>query len=123
MRRESGALAVCEPMKLAAPPMTDHPEQPTGEPSGEGRRGIPEARRAKLARIAELGHDPWGQRFDDRQWIADIRGLASQITFRKADGADIVLPPLETDDERAGFRQWVADQGAGEMHGPQVRAA
>jgi lysyl-tRNA synthetase class 2 len=110
-------------MKLAAPTMTDQPQDPAGESSDEGRRAFLEARRAKLARIAELGRDPWGQRFDDRQWIADIRGLAGQIAYRKADGATVVLPALDTDDQRAAFRQWLADQGAGEMHGPTVRAA
>jgi lysyl-tRNA synthetase class 2 len=32
-------------------------------------------RRAKLAAIANLGVDPWGQRFDGRQLIGDIRQL------------------------------------------------
>jgi lysyl-tRNA synthetase class 2 len=32
-------------------------------------------RREKLRKIAELGIDPWGQRFDDHRAIADVRGL------------------------------------------------
>ena len=28
--------------------------------------GVLAARRNKLNQISELGHDPWGQRFDDR---------------------------------------------------------
>src|SRR4029077_895346 len=30
----------------------------------------------KLQKIAALGHDPWGQRFDGHQTIADVRALA-----------------------------------------------
>lgn len=81
------------------------------------------ARRAKLARIIELGHDPWGTRFDDRQLIGEIRARAGEIVFRKADGANITLPSLETEEQRAAFRPWLAEQGAGEIVGPQVRAA
>ncbi len=81
------------------------------------------ARRAKLARIIELGHDPWGTRFDDRQLIGEIRARAGEIVYRKADGANITLPSLETEEERAAFRPWLAEQGAGEIVGPQVRAA
>lgn len=110
-------------MTLAAPPMTDQPAQPAGGSDDEGRRAFLEARRTKLARIAALGHDPWGGRFDDRQWIGDIRALTSKIVFRKADGAEMVLPPLETDEQRAAFRPWLAEQGAGEIVGPTVRAA
>ena len=78
------------------------------------------ARREKLRKIAELGHDPWGGRFDDRLWIGDIRARASEIRFVKGDGTKTELP--EGLDQNA-FRQWTASQGAGEMHGPKVRAA
>ena len=47
----------------------------------------------------------------------------SEIVYRKADGANITLPSLETEEERAAFRPWLAEQGAGEIVGPQVRAA
>ncbi|MFM7132102.1 MAG: OB-fold nucleic acid binding domain-containing protein, partial [bacterium] len=36
-------------------------------------------RRAKLNAIAGLGHDPWGQRFDDHMPIAEVRSMESQI--------------------------------------------
>jgi lysyl-tRNA synthetase class 2 len=105
--------------RVAAPTMTDTPET-----SGDDDGGYLEAaRRAKLARIVELGHDPWGGRFDDRQSIAAIRRQADKILFHKADGADVVLPPLDTEEQRAEFRPWLAEQGAGEMVGPAVRAA
>ena len=78
------------------------------------------ARREKLRKIADLGIDPWGGRFDDRLWIGDIRARAAEIRFAKADGAFIELP--EGLDQNA-FRQWIASQGPGEMKGPKVRAA
>lgn len=109
----------------AAPPMTDQPDSPATDGGGNepDRSALEAARRAKLARIVDLGHDPWGGRFDDRQSIAEIRAQCGQILFRKADGAEIALPPLETDEQRAAFRPWLAEQGAGEMIGPTVRAA
>jgi lysyl-tRNA synthetase class 2 len=81
------------------------------------------ARRAKLQKIAELGHDPWGSRFDDHQAIADIRARAGEIVYRLADGREVPLPNLETAAAEFDFRKWLAEQGPGEMHGPQVRAA
>lgn len=116
--------AYTPPMNYSAALMTDQPNHSDtgGDHSGD-RSFLEAARRAKLARILELGHDPWGSRFDDRQMIGDIRGLAGKILFRKAGGVDVALPPLETEEQRAGFRSWLAEQGAGEMVGPQVRAA
>jgi lysyl-tRNA synthetase class 2 len=111
-------------MTTAAPPMTDQPQNSPGDgDDGQDRPFLEAARRAKLARIVELGHDPWGKRFDDRQLIGDIRALARAIKFRKADGAEMVLPPLDTEEQRAAFRPWLAEQGAGELTGPTVRAA
>ena len=45
---------------------------------------------------------------------------AGEIRFVKTDGTKIELP--EGLDQNA-FRQWTGSQGAGEMHGPKVRAA
>lgn len=109
-------------MTLAAPSMTDQPS-PSDDQTSRDQSFLEAARRAKLARIIELGHDPWGTRFDDRQLIGEIRARASEIVYRKADGANITLPSLETEEERAAFRPWLAEQGAGEIVGPQVRAA
>ena len=39
------------------------------------------------------------------------------------DGRDVPLPDLDTAGEGFDFRKWLADQGPGEMVGPQVRAA
>ena len=113
-------------MTARAPSMTDTENNAPGGDNGGGEGGpsfLEAARRAKLARIVELGHDPWGGRFDDRQSIADVRALTDKIRYRKADGAELALPPLETEADRAAFRPWLAEQGAGEMVGPQVRAA
>ena len=103
-----------------------HPPDPvpleTGDESNS-EQGIHEAsRRQKLARIRELGIDPWGSRFDDRQLIGPIRARAAEIRFRKQDGfaVDLPLDRLEAPQE---FRKWVGEQGPGEMHGPRVRAA
>ncbi len=64
------------------------PEQQSSDSSLEA------ARREKLRKIIELGHDPWGSRFDDHQPIGAIRSRADEIH-----GAEH------------------------EMHGPCVRAA
>ena len=43
-------------------------------PVSDEQEGVHEAaRRAKLRRIQELGHDPWGARFDGHAGIAEIR--------------------------------------------------
>ena len=81
--------------------MTNPPPE-SNATNPEREMGIHEtARRAKLQRLVELGHDPWGGRFDDALPIGDIR----------AREAEIVTLPL-----REGER-------APEMHGPKVRAA
>ena len=109
-------------MTLPAPSMTEQPT-PAGDDATRDQSFLEAARRAKLARIIELGHDPWGTRFDDRQLIGEIRARAKEIVYRKADGANMTLPSLETEEKRAAFRPWLAEQGPGEIVGPQVRAA
>ena len=86
------------------------------------------ARREKLRRIIDLGHDPWGQRFDDHAAIGHIRDRAGEIVYRLEDGTEIPLTdevslPKESQSQDFDFRQWLADQGKGQMVGPQVRAA
>ena len=85
------------------------------------------ARREKMKRLVDLGVDPWGQRFDDRTLIGDIRARADEIVFR-VEGKDLPLPDFENAPEDFNFRQWKADQnaaegGKGEIVGPTVRAA
>jgi lysyl-tRNA synthetase, class II len=45
----------------------------------ESREALEAVRIEKLGKIEALGHDPWGQRFDDHQAIADVRGRAASL--------------------------------------------
>ncbi|MAT70927.1 MAG: lysine--tRNA ligase [Planctomycetaceae bacterium] len=92
-------------------------------PAQDDQSTLEAARRAKMARLVELGVDPWGGRFDDRQLIGDIRGRLGEVVYRLEDGAEVALPDFANVPEGFNFRQWKADQGKGEMVGPQVRAA
>ncbi len=66
-----------------------------------GAASLQEARRNKLHKIEELGHDPWGGRFDNNQPIGEIRDRIAEI---------IVTPAAEEGQHP-------------EEHGPKVRAA
>ena len=84
--------------------------------------GMHEAsRRAKLQKIADMGLDPWGGRFEDRLWIEDIRSLGSEVKYRLVTGEELPLPDMQA--EGFDFRQWKSEQGRGELIGPKVRAA
>ncbi len=61
------------------------------------------SRREKLRKIQELGHDPWGSRFDGQMSIGEIRAREGEI----------VVEPIP-----AG-----SDQREPTQHGPHVRAA
>ena len=95
----------------------------TETPATPGTADWEAARREKLERIAALGLDPWGSRFDDHQPIGDIRARASEIFLRLEDGSEVELPDVDNAEEDFNFRQWLADQGKGELVGPKVRAA
>jgi len=98
--------------------MTEPTENQENSPSK-----LEAARREKMAKLVELGHDPWGQRFDDRALIGDIRARDGEITYN-VDGNEYPLPDFANAPEDFNFRQWKADQGkGGEMVGPKVRAA
>jgi len=79
-------------------PDPSHPE-PTPESAG-GAEALEAARRAKLAKIQQLGVDPWGSRFDDHQSVASIRARENEIVTQPGPEG---RPP--------------------ESHGPKVRAA
>jgi lysyl-tRNA synthetase, class II len=81
------------------------------------------SRREKLERIAQLGHDPWGSRFDDHAAIGDIRARAAEIVFKAQDGRQISVPDPAASGADFDFRKWLSELGPGEMTGPQVRAA
>jgi lysyl-tRNA synthetase class 2 len=70
-------------------------------PSDPGLGVLEAARRDKLRRIQELGHDPWGARFDGHQSIGQIRAREGEI----------VVDPA------------AAEGKAPEQHGPTIRAA
>ncbi len=96
----------------------------TEEPATTSTGGDWESsRRDKLRRIAELGRDPWGSRFDDHAAIADLRARAGDIVYRLKDGVEVPLPDLEEKGTDIDLRKWLSDQGPGEMVGPKVRAA
>ena len=96
----------------------------TDSASPEDRSVHTAARREKLAKIRDMGIDPWGSRFDDRLLVSDLRERADQIKYRLESGEEIELPDLDDDpDERINLRQWRSDQGPGEEIGPTVRAA
>jgi len=79
------------------------------------------ARREKLRQIQTMGVDPWGGRFDDRQWIGQLRERAAEVTYRLDAGGEVPLPDVRA--EGFDFRAWKAEQGPGSVVGPQVRAA
>jgi len=89
----------------------------------DGDDRLKAARRDKLHRIAEMGIDPWGGRFDERDFIGDIRGRVGEVRLRLEDGSEVELLDPETQDEGFNYRQWLADQGKGQLVGPKVRAA
>ncbi len=97
--------------------MTEPSSNQDNEPSA-----LEAARREKMKRLVDLGIDPWGQRFDDRTLIGDIRARAGEVVYQ-VDGQDLPLPDFDKAPEDFNFRQWKADQGKGEVVGPQVRAA
>ena len=90
---------------------TDQPEDPF------------ESRRRKLQTIIELGHDPYGHRFDDRVLLKEICERVSEVRY-VVDGTEHELPP-EVGDENVefDFKAWKQELGKGELTGPTVRAA
>lgn len=101
--------------------MSDEPVTPNADEAEDDR--LRKIRREKLAKIAEMGIDPWGQRFDDRDLIGDIRGRIGEVKLRLEDGREIDLIDPSTQADDFNYRQWLADQGKGEIVGPKVRAA
>ena len=72
-------------------------EDPNSQSGGEDH--IEQARRAKLQKIIELGHDPWGSRFDNRTAIGDIRNRISEVKLKLESGEEVELPDPEADPE------------------------
>lgn len=81
------------------------------------------ARRAKLQKLQQMGIDPWGGRFDGKMPIAEVRQRGAEIRFSSSSGETVEIPEFQGDDAAQQFRTWLAQQGAGELTGPRVRAA
>jgi len=81
-----------------------------------------ESRRRKLEQITALGHDPWGQRFDDRSMIGKIRDRADEVRYVLEDKTELPLP-TEAEMQTVSLRDWAKEKGKGTLNGPQVRAA
>ncbi len=103
------------------------PNQPAGSAGNE--LGVHQAARLeKLKKIEALGLDPWGQRFDNRLFIEQVRAKSSEVKFRKEDGALVTLPNFDQqsasgDSAVVDYKAWKAEQGPGEEIGPDVRVA
>jgi lysyl-tRNA synthetase, class II len=94
------------------------PEQAPPEDIGR----LEAARREKLRKIAALGVDPWGSRFDDRSLIGDLRAQRGEIRYVRELGGPIAVPDRNAQPD-LDFRGWMQDQGKGEWSGPRVKAA
>lgn len=81
-----------------------------------------EARRHKLENLIKMGVDPWGHRFDDRLAIAQVRARIGEAKLKLESGEIVDMPDVEND-ESVDFRAWMAEQGKGQMIGPEVRVA
>ena len=99
--------------------MTEAMENMDDESSADG---VLASRRRKLHQIRNLGFDPFGQRFDQRQSISEIRDRQTEIRFVTPEGHAIELPS-EAEVPQDAFRNWKSEQGPGELVGPTVRAA
>lgn len=97
--------------------------QNTDEAIQEDENEIRKARRVKMQKIVDMGFDPWGSRFDDRDLIGDIRARKTEIRYIPEGGAEVELPELATQEQRDAFKAWKTEQGKGTMTGPTVRAA
>lgn len=97
-------------------------EKPENSSSGD-QSPLEAARREKMARLVELGQDPWGGRFDDRVLVGDICTRAGEIIYRTEEGQEISVPDPSSQGEEFNLRQWKADQGKGALVGPEIRAA
>ncbi len=90
--------------------------------NSEDEAAILAVRRSKLQKIEALGHDPFGQRFDDRSYIADIRARLPEVCLMTKSGERVSMPQ-EFGSEGFDMRAWLTSQDAQEFQGPKVRAA
>ncbi len=69
--------------------MSDPADSSIPEPTLGTAAQLEKARRDKLAKLAELGLDPWGQRFDDALAIAAVRERGERIARDAEDGPTV----------------------------------
>lgn len=86
---------------------------------------LEESRRKKLQSIIDLGFDPWGHRFDNRDLLGKIRTRVDEVKFESEAGEVHSLPSQTEIDQlgEGGFREWFKGLGKGHFSGPAVRAA
>lgn len=101
--------------------MNQTPKNADGSASSEDLKDPKVARREKLRQIKELGIDPWGSRYDDRNLIGECVERSGEITFTTEDGVEVDLPDFTDPDLQ--YRQWKADNGPGAETGPTVRVS
>ena len=70
------------------PAPTSSPDQASSD-SRRTASTLEAARREKLAKLEELGIDPWGQRFDDVQSMADLRAQAAGMDPADQEGPTV----------------------------------
>jgi lysyl-tRNA synthetase class 2 len=95
------------PRKESRLAMSPDPSSPTPPESPDDLESV---RREKLDRIAALGLDPWGRRFDDHMAIARVRGMDAPASGSEAQGPSVRV---------AG--RIVLRRGQGKVHFLQLR--
>jgi lysyl-tRNA synthetase class 2 len=109
-------------------------ESPDSKPASSAAT-LEAARRDKLHKIAELGVDPWGARFDGHQSIAEIRNRVDEIVVEPAAAeGDSPKSPAPAEGDSPIFAAQKSGQSPTQksgqslgkppvQHGPHVRAA
>jgi lysyl-tRNA synthetase class 2 len=80
-----------EPRDPTMPDPQPEPHDPTTPPEASGGTAaqLEKARRDKLAKLAALGIDPWGQRFDHVVAIAQVRATGEGVAKEAEDGPTV----------------------------------
>lgn len=84
------------------------------ESTGSGA-ALEAARREKLRKIVELGHDPWGGRFDNHQAIGRIRDREGEIAVEPPGDCETGKPPQESGPKVRAAGRIVLQRRAGKL--------
>ncbi len=79
------------------------------------------ARRDKLRKIAELGIDPWGTRFDGHQPIAEIRNRVDEIVVEPSGQCETGKPPVQHGPHVRAAGRIILRRPSGKVHWLQIR--